>query len=145
MSRHLSSEDFSECIISEPGGRTPEREEHLRQCAECAAELDRIQASITLLRGAVREWSAKEDRGPASVADRFSTARRAGGLWLRLAASAAVLAALVAIGIEGHNWRAAGIDREDEILLGQVQAAVSRPVPATMQPVYDLMVEEGVK
>jgi hypothetical protein len=142
MNRHLSSEDFSEWIIGE---RTPEREEHLRGCAECAAELDRIQTPIALLRGAVHEWSAKEDRGTGAIAGRLSTMGRTGGLWLRLAATAAALAVLVAMGIEGHNWRAAGIDREDEILLGQVQAAVSRPVPATMQPVYDLMVEEGVK
>jgi hypothetical protein len=142
MNRHLSSEDFSEWIIGE---RTPEREEHLRGCAECAAELDRIGTPIELLRGAVREWSAKEDRGTVAIAERVSTMGRAGGLWLRLAATAAALAVLVAIGIEGRNWRAAGIDREDEILLGQVQAAVSRPVPATMQPVYDLMAEEGVK
>jgi hypothetical protein len=141
MNRHLSSEDFSEWLIGEPGERTPEREAHLRVCAECAAELDRIQAPIALLRGAVREWSANEDRGMVPIAERT----HARGLWLRLAATAAALAVLVAIGIEGHNWRAARIDREDEILLGQVQAAVSRPVPVTMQPVYDLMVEEGVK
>ena len=144
MSRHLSPEDFSEWIIGKPGERTPEREQHLRECAECAAELDRIQAPIALLRGAVREWSANEDRGSASIAERISMSRRSGGLWLRLAATAAALAVLIAIGIEGRNWRAAGVDREDEILLGQVQTAVSRSVPATMQPVYDLM-EEGVK
>jgi hypothetical protein len=145
MNRHLSSEDFSKWIIGNPGDRTPEREEHLRRCAECSAELDRIGTPIELLRGAVREWSAKEDHGTASIAERLSTSRRPGGLWLRLAATAAALAMLIAIGIEGHNWQAAGIDREDEILLGEVQAAVSRPVPATMQPVYDLMTEEGVK
>jgi len=145
MNRHLSSEDFSEWIIGEPGQRTPEREQHLRECAECAAELNRIQAPMALLRGAVREWSAAEDRGMVPIAGRVSTMRRTGGLWLRLAATAAALAVLIAIGIEGRNWRAAGIDREDEILLGQVQAAVSRPVPATMQPVYNLMLEEGAK
>jgi hypothetical protein len=145
MNRHLSSEDFSEWIIGNPGDRTPEREEHLRGCAECAAELDRIGTPIELLRGAVREWSAKEDRGTASTAEHFSTIRRTGGLWLRLAATAAGLAILIAMGIEGRNWRAAGIDREDEILLGQVQTAVSRPVPATMQPMYDLMVKDDVK
>jgi hypothetical protein len=137
MNRHLSSENFSEWMVGE---RTPEHEQHLRECAECAAELDRIQTPIALLRGAVREWSTNENRGTVPIADR----RRIGGLWLRLGATAAALAVLVAIGIEGRNWRAAGIDREDEILLGQVQTAVSRPVPATMQPVYDLM-EEGVK
>jgi predicted anti-sigma-YlaC factor YlaD len=127
------------------GDRAPEREEHLRECAECAAELDRIGTPIGLLRGAVREWSATEDHGGVAIQRRVSTIGRAGGLWLRLAATAAALAVLVAIGIEGRNWRAAGIDREDEILLGEVQAAVSRPVPATMQPMYNLMVEEGVK
>jgi hypothetical protein len=70
---------------------------------------------------------------------------RSGGLWLRVAATAAVVAVLVAIGIGGSNRRAAGIDREDEMLLGQVQAEVSRPVPATMQPVYNLMVQESVR
>jgi len=138
MNRHLSSEDFSQWMVGE---RTPEREEHLRGCAECAAELERVQAPFELFRGAVRQWSANEDRGTVAMPQRSRT----GGLWLRLAATAAALALLIAAGIEGQNWRAAGIDREDEILLGEVNAAVSRPVPATMQPVYDLMVKDDAK
>jgi hypothetical protein len=138
MNRHLSAEDFSGWMIGE---RTPEREQHLAACATCAAELDKLQAPIALFRGAVCEWTANEERRVAAIPARS----RSGGLWLRVAATAAVVAVLVAIGIGGSNRRAAGIDREDEMLLGQVQAEVSRPVPATMQPVYNLMVQESVR
>jgi predicted anti-sigma-YlaC factor YlaD len=138
MNRHLSSEDFSEWLLGQP---TPECEEHLRTCAGCAAELDKIQAPLGLFREAVREWSANEERRSVAMPARS----RSGLLWVRVAATAVALAILIAIGIGGQNRRAAGIEREDEMLLGQVQAAVSRPVPATMQPVYDLMVEEGAK
>ena len=138
MNRHLSSEEFSEWLI---GQRMPEWEEHLRTCAGCAAEIEKIQTPLGLFREAVREWSANEER--RSVA--MPAQRRFGPLFVRVAATAVALAILIAIGIGGQNRRAAGIEREDEMLLGQVQAAVSRPVPATMQPVYDLMVEEGAK
>jgi hypothetical protein len=57
------------------------------------------------------------------------------------------LAVAVALGIGGNHWHNANLrqEQEDEALLGHVQAAVMRPVPATMQPVYDLMVSASGK
>ena len=134
MNLHLSTEEVSAWLS---GKGTRECEEHLRRCAECKAELERIQEPIALFRKAVLEWSAGEGHRPVAIPARSSP----GSWWLRIAATAAVLVALIAIGVGGQNRRAAGIAQEDEILLGQVQAAVSRPVPASMQPVYNLMVE----
>jgi hypothetical protein len=131
MNRHLSAEQISDWVI---GQRTPEQEDHLRECPECAAEVEKIEAPIALFRGAVRHWSSQQE---VRV---IPAPRRSGLLWLRWAATAAVLVVLIAIGIDGKNRRTA---REDDALLEQVQAQVSRSVPAPMQPLYELMSEDG--
>jgi anti-sigma factor RsiW len=133
MNRHLSPEQISEWMI---GQKTPELEEHLGRCPQCAAEVDKIQAPLAMFRGAVREWSGHQVATPV---------KRSGVLWLRVAATAAVLVVLVVIGIDGANRRAAGIARQDDALLEQVQTQVSRSVPAPMEPLYDLMSEGSTK
>jgi hypothetical protein len=133
----------------------------LRSCADCAAELENIQAPIALFRGAVREWSAEErtnlvaeqiKRNAADVARVPHRASHHSPLWVRFATAGAALALAIALGIGGSNWRQAGVARveqeraqEDEALLGNIQAQVMRPVPATMQPVYNLMAQGGVQ
>ncbi len=94
-----------------------------------------------MFRGAVSEWSAGEERQPAAM----SMSRTPS--WARWAPIAAALAVALALGIGGNHWHNANLQREqeDEALLGHVRAAVMRPVPATMQPVYDLMVSAGSK
>lgn len=133
MNSHLSPEQISEWMI---GQKAPEVEEHLAQCPECAAAVEKIRAPIAMFRGAVREWSGHQVATPV---------KRSGVLWLRVAATAAALVVLVAIGIDGANRRAAGIARQDDALLEQVQAQVSRSVPAPMEPLYDLMSEGSAK
>lgn len=149
MKPHLTSEDYSKWMIGE---RTPEHEEHLRRCADCAAELENIQAPLRLFRGAVRDWSA-DQRVKAAQRTQVAgsvNARPAHPLWVRFATAGVALALAIAMGVGGSNWRQADTlrreqraEREDEALLGNIQAAVMRPVPATMQPVYNLMAREN--
>lgn len=138
MNRHLTSEEVSQWMMGE---RTPEQQEHLLACVECAAEIERIQAPLALFRGAVREWSADEQNRPGAIPARSWP----GALLLRFTATVAVLVVLIAIGIGGRNRRAARIEAEDDALLGRVQTAVSRSVPAPMEPLYNLMAEESTK
>jgi hypothetical protein len=159
MKRHLTSEDFSNWMIGE---KTAEHEEHLRSCGECAAELEKLQAPLLLFRGAVRDWSADQRVRVAQQTQAAGAARRhgwmGGALWTRWTAAGVGLVLALAIGIGGNQWRQEGAlrveqaraEQEDEALLGNIQAAVTRPVPATMQPVYNLMAQgsasvEGAK
>jgi protein TonB len=51
---HLSSKEISRYAA---GNATREQARHAYQCPACAAEVARLESSITLFRGAVREWS----------------------------------------------------------------------------------------
>jgi len=79
------------------------------------------------------------------IAGVFHDAAQLAGLWLRLAATAAALAVLIAIASKDATGAAAGIDREDEILWARSKPRYRGRFPATMQPVYNLMLEEGAK
>jgi anti-sigma factor RsiW len=138
MNRHLSSDEFTQWLAGQP---TPEQERHLAECRDCAAELQRIHAPIALFRGSLHEWSMKREPPARPMSARI----RPGIMWTRLAATAALLAVIIAIGVETNHWRAAGIAREDDALLEQVQADVSRSVPARMEPMYKLMSEESAQ
>jgi len=72
MSQHLSSREVSQWMIGE---RTPQQEQHVRQCSQCGAELARLEASLALFRGSVRHWSARQSRVPWPLAP----TRRSGG------------------------------------------------------------------
>lgn len=132
MNRHLTREEILEWLA---GDRPDEAGRHLRECGECAAELRRMEAPIARFAGAVREWSAAQ-RVEFPV-------RRTGSLWLKWAGTAALLAVLIAIVVNGK--REAGIEQQDDMLLEQVQAQVSESVPAPMEPLYRLMSEDGAK
>ncbi len=151
MKRHLTREDYSKWLIGE---KTAEHEVHLQSCADCAAELETMQAPLALFRGAVRDWSAKERTNSAAEQYNRSLAEPAhvqhSPLWARVATAGAALALAMAIGIGGMNWRESGestkaahTEQEDEALLGNIQAKVMRPVPASMQPVYNLMTQQN--
>ena len=54
MSRHLSWQQISKCLI---GDGTPEEARHARECSACRAVMLRVESSLSELRGSVREWS----------------------------------------------------------------------------------------
>lgn len=58
MSAHLSWEQISKCLI---GDASPEEARHARECGRCSAALVRVESSLSQLRGAVHEWSARLD------------------------------------------------------------------------------------
>jgi len=145
MKRHLSPDEISNWLIGE---RTWEHAEHVRECPECSAEIEKIVKPIELFRGAVREWGEEQSsalarhRSEKTIESRSS---RAGILWLRAAATAAVLMILIAIGIHGLNRSATETAQQDDALLSEVRSDLSRPVPATMVPLYNLMAEETAR
>ena len=57
--QHLSTEQISLWLAGERGA---EQHRHLMQCAECAGELAKIQATLACFRNSARDWSAQQDR-----------------------------------------------------------------------------------
>ena len=65
MNQHLSSREISQWMMGE---RTPQQEQHVRQCPECGAEVTRMEAALALFRGSVRHWSDRQVRVPRPLA-----------------------------------------------------------------------------
>jgi hypothetical protein len=137
MSRHLSSQEISEWMIGERGA---ERQEHVRECARCAAEIAHVQGALSSFRASVHGWS---EQVWSSTPPRLSPAPRHGfRTWsLRFAAVAAVLliAGLVPLYNIAHRPRSPVNAQADAQLLEEVDAGVSRSVPRTMEPLMALM------
>ena len=140
MSQHLSSPEVSQWMIGE---RTPQQEQHVRQCPECGAELARMEAALGLFRGSVRHWSDRQVRVPRPLTPtRGSRGYPARPLPVRWALAAATLLLLAAVPIYRNvqvRQRQAEIARADALLLEQVDAEVSRAVPRPMEPLVKLV------
>ena len=140
MSKHLSSRQISQWMIGE---RTPQQEQHVRQCSECGAELARLEAALALFRGSVRHWSDQQIRVPRPLTPtRRSRGYPARPQPLRWALGAAALLVLAAVPIYRNaqdRQRQAEIASADALLLEQVDAEVSRAVPRPMEPLVKLV------
>ena len=140
MSRHLSSREVSRWIIGE---RTPQQDQHVRQCPECGAELARMEAALGQFRSSVRHWSEGQSRAEAPAIGSILAARRGSRIqpmrWALVAATLLVLAAVPIYRNVQDRQRQAEIARADALLLEQVDAEVSRAVPRPMEPLVKLV------
>jgi len=140
MSQHLSSREISQWMIDE---RTPQQEQHVRQCPECGAELARMEAALTLFRGSVRRWSDGQRRAEPPASGSILPARR--GFWAQplgwalVPATLLVLAAVPVYRNVQDRQRQAEAARADALLLEKVDAEVSRAVPRPMEPLVKLV------
>jgi anti-sigma factor RsiW len=132
---HLTSEQISRWIAGERGSY----EQHLRECAQCADAVARLENTLARFGGAYRDWGARQmpafHRAPAS--------RPGKPLWLRTALASAVLAAIffaipAVETIRGNRLRVAQLAAEDDVLLTQIRSDVSRSVPASFKPLAEL-------
>ena len=140
MSPHLSEREISLWMVGE---RTPQQEQHVRECSECSAELARLEASLALFRGSVRHWSDRQVRVPRLLAptrgSRGYPARPLPVRWALVTAALLVLAAVPIYRNAQVRQRQAEIARADALLLEQVDAEVSRAVPRPMEPLAKLV------
>ena len=67
MNRHLSEDDISRWVSGE---RLAETEWHLRQCSQCAAEVDETEGTLALFRESGRQWSDHWYRQTSAPAQR---------------------------------------------------------------------------
>jgi hypothetical protein len=140
MSQHLSSQRISAWMAGE---RLPEDEQHVRECPQCAAELARFETTLARFHDSVRDWSGRQPGSepgnvPLAAAARNPFRTRPA----RWAIAAAVLLLAASVSIERSMRRpqpSQDMVRADALLLEQVDAAVSRAVPRTMEPLLGPM------
>jgi hypothetical protein len=137
---HLSETQISRFIA---GQQVPEVEFHLRHCPTCSAELARVHSGFAAFGRSVREWARQPDVPMSATpwTEPTDTVRRRPRLW-SLAAAAIALAVGLPIYQEYRATRDEARRQRDAELLEQVHAQLSRAVPASMQPLMELMYEE---
>jgi hypothetical protein len=140
VNNHLSATQISRLIA---GQQEPEEEFHLRHCPTCSAELARVQSGFAAFGRSVREWARQSDMSmdAAPWTPPVSTVRPRPRL-LGFAAAAIALAVGLPVYQEYRATRNEARWQRDAELLEQVHAQLSRAVPASMQPLMELMYEE---
>jgi anti-sigma factor RsiW len=143
MIAHLSSEQLSECMLGQASSIV---RQHVQDCPACRAEMANFREALGEFRGAVRAWS--EDQAgkyqanaalaiPAAVGEPRSFRPSHQLAWALLIAAVCIVASFV---LPRH--RGADAVGSDAVLLNQVDAQVSRTVPASMEPLMKLVVQE---
>jgi hypothetical protein len=134
---HLSAEQISNWIVagrSQPADR--QVEQHVRDCPECRQELLRLEETLSQFGGSVRAWSDRQ--GAAALPVAWKPPRPQPLRWVLVLGALFVLAT-VPVYRTAMDRRQAEQARSDAILLEQVDAALSRTVPAPMEPLARLV------
>jgi hypothetical protein len=129
MNHHLSSAEISEWIAGE---RTAEIQRHVRECPICHAELTGFEADLSAFGQSVRQWAAEQET-------RQSYRELPSASWRWAWGTAAILAVAL---LPAYWHRQVPIDatlQDDELLLENVDVQLSRMVPASMEPLLNLM------
>ena len=132
MRQHLSRRQISAWVAGE---RAPEDERNVAECPECRAEVAGLENAVLWFRGSVRAWS--DTSVPTANRSRGSLSRWR-PQWALIAATLAILAG-VPIYRNVERQREAEQARADALLWEQVDAGLSRPVPAPMEPLLSLV------
>ena len=134
MNRHLTATEISAWLAGE---RTPEHEQHVAECRECTAAVDRMDRTLARFGGALRDWGAREFETVRPVAAPSPKTLGNATLWLRVATVTAALSLAAGVPL-WRQHRAAEIAQQDEALLQQVQSDISRSVPLPMEKLANL-------
>ena len=132
MNEHLSSKQISKWIAGE---QPADIERHLQECAECSMELTRLHSGFAAFAQSVRGW-AQHHEELAMRNEVIPTPRPIS--WRPWVWGLAAGIVALAVGIPAYR----GNRDKDAQLLEQVQAQLSRSVPASMEPLMRLMGEE---
>jgi hypothetical protein len=141
MKEHLSSEQISKRLAGE---RIPDADQHLKDCAVCAAETIRLKMLLTEFRTSAIAWSALQKGADAPEQWQVSDHKRrftGATLTWKLAAAAIVIALIILIP-KNINDRRREIEqlKADVKLWEEVNVQVSQPVPAPLKPLMQLVV-----
>jgi hypothetical protein len=143
MKGHLSEDQVTTCAAGRP---TAAELDHIRECPECGAELERFGTAVSLFRSAVRhridERVALRASGVSQVSIRPAVGRISKWHW---ALGAAALFALIVLPFFRNPDRpqpsseqvATGANAD--AIMDAVNRHLSRTVPAPMEPVMALI------
>ena len=130
MNSHLTSEEIYQWLSGERGN---EVEEHLRECPACQADLHQFRQALAGFRNSLEQSPVP----PVYLRPALQIIPR----WF-LAAAAVLLLAAAPIYWTARQQRAAEQSRTDELLLERVNTGLSRAVPASMEPLMQLVSKE---
>jgi hypothetical protein len=144
MTGHLTNDEISKFIIGES---TPEQRRHATECSECKTSLERVTETLVVFRESVHEWA--EQNGGTTIPDATAledTSRvRVRPLHWALASAALILLLVIPIYKRANEQKRATQALDDALLLEQVNASLSRTVPAPMEPLMKLVSESSVE
>ena len=131
MNSHLSLEEIYQWLSGE---RWEEVEEHFRDCPACKAEMLQFQNALAGFRSSLERSSVP----PISYLPVRQTLPR----WILATAALALLIA-TPVYWNARQQRAADQAKSDELLLERIDASLSRSVPASMEPLMQLISKEN--
>lgn len=125
------------------GERTPGESRHLEECTQCAAEAARLDALFAQFRSSVTAWSASQEGAEAPDQWRHARQRRGSARstlrWILAATALVIVVAVPVWKSAGNRWRETEAARTDALLWEEVNAQISRPVPASLEPLMKLI------
>jgi predicted anti-sigma-YlaC factor YlaD len=136
MNRHLSPERISRWMMGEP---TPQDEEHVRDCCTCSAEVTRMETALGLFQRSAKDLSRQHSPEFRNVWSAERARHGFGVQALRWALAGVTLLLLAGIPLQTIRENRQREAQIDAALLEQVDAEVSRAVPATMEPLARLI------
>lgn len=133
---HLSSDGISQWVA---GGGTSGDREHMQTCAECRAEVRKLQNALSGYSGFARDWGRGQAPAAPSLSQLLSGSRRPARFvrWAGLAAATAVAIFVLALPRAGKTPTTqppTDDPAQDALLLEQVNARISRTAPLAMEP-----------
>ena len=131
MNSHLSLEEMYQWLSGERGD---EAEVHFRECPACRADLHQFRQALAGFRNSLKHCPVP----PVHL----RPVRQVIPRWILAAAAVLLLAAAPAYWT-ARQQRAAEQSRTDELLLERVNTGLSRSVPASMEPLMQLISKEN--
>jgi hypothetical protein len=143
MSNHLSQDQFEKCIL---GGTAPSAVEHLSECPECRAEVERFSKALTLFRRAVHDL-ADEPAGLDTASFTKSSRALPGIPRWRWAVATATLAAAIVLSffiprpkpIPNAPAEISPAELSPEAVMERLNRHLARTVPEAMEPAMSLI------
>jgi hypothetical protein len=146
MSNHLSEDQFVECVLGRPARAELE---HVSECSECRAEVDRLVSSVSLFRGTIRRRI--DDRiashTPATIVQPSAT-RSLQWRWALLAATVVLLIMLPFMTEETKPRLVVEpevVETNPDAIMNAVTFHLSGTVPTPMEPILFLIPSEQLR
>jgi anti-sigma factor RsiW len=133
MSNHLSADQFESCVLDRAGRSELE---HISECPECSAEVERFRNGLTVFRRAVRDIAGET----ASFEKAQAASMRVPG-WRWTLAAATLIAAIVLPLLVSRPQPIASVPPETspEALMERLNRHLSGTVPEAMEPALSLI------